>query len=83
MARTESNSRTDADEQSASLSLIFKNKQETMALISDHHLLYLILVIGQGEVDVSVHAAELDGSLVIGPAKHRPEKKAYFQMKTT
>lgn len=30
-------------------------------------LLYLIVVIAEGKVDVSVHAAELDRSLVIGP----------------
>lgn len=35
--------------------------------ISDH-LLNLILVVAQGEVDVCIHAAELDRSLVVGPA---------------
>ena len=57
MATAESNNGRDAD-----------GKLLMMAsdLISDH-LLYLILVVAQGEVDVRVHAAELDCSLVIGP----------------
>ena len=57
MATAESNNGRDAD-----------GKLLMMAsdLISDH-LLYLILVVAQGEVDVCVHAAELDCRLVIGP----------------
>jgi hypothetical protein len=73
MARAESRSGRDAEEQSTQLpvTLLFVM---TSDLISDH-LLYLIRVVTQGEVDVCVHAAELDCSLVIGPG--RPENKVY------
>jgi hypothetical protein len=33
-----------------------------------NHLLHLVLVVVQGEVDVRVQAAELDRGLVVGPA---------------
>ena len=64
MARAESNNGRDTDEQS----IFFVTLLLAMAsdLISDH-LLYLILVVAQGEVDVCVPAAELDCRLVIGP----------------
>jgi hypothetical protein len=73
MATAESNNGRDAD-----------GKLLMMAsdLISDH-LLYLILVVAQGEVDVRVHAAELDCSLVIGPGiKQGPENKVYSDEKS-
>ena len=80
MARAESNNGRDADEQS----IFFVTLLLAMAsdLISDH-LLYLILVVAQGEVDVCVHAAELDCSLVIGPGiKQGPENKVYSDEKS-